>query len=357
MKFFLLFSLLLLLLPPPLLGLTPAGEETFELRHLLQPTAPPTLAVSVADQHLLPVSSSVLSAERWLRAHVLAHYPSANITTILLGTPTLCYTPTPQWSLLLPAAKNLRHSLARWSLLGDIRLSAAFSSRCFDDPSRADALRPLLRFMQDSGMPYTIYSYAAYEATASSLASLHRSSLERMGFPRFADVRITRALASPSSSLRPRNKRLFAPVPRGSFSFAPASPPAPVPPPSPPDLPADPPLPFCIPPAAAEAPAPAPGTGGAGEKVALWCVAKPTVPEDKLQEAMDFACGAGGADCEQIRPNGDCFNPDNLVAHASYAFNSYWQKTKQSGGSCQFDGTAILINSDPSFLQCRFELS
>ncbi|KAJ6808398.1 putative extensin-2-like [Iris pallida] len=349
MKFFLLLLL-------PLLALTRiAGEETFELHHLLQPAAPPTLAVSLADQHLLPVSATVLSAERWLRAHVLAHYPSANITTILLGTPT---TATPQWSLLLPAAKNLRHSLARWSLLGDIRLSAAFSPRCFDDPSRADALRPLLRFMQGSGMPYTIYSYAAaHETAASSLASLHRSSLERMGFPRFTDVRIARALASPSPSLRSRNKRPFAPAPRGSFSFAPASPPATVPPPSPPDLPADPPVPFCIPPAAGEAPAPAPGAGGAGEKVALWCVAKPTVPEDKLQEAMDFACGAGGADCEQIRPNGDCFNPDNLVAHASYAFNSYWQKTKQTGGSCHFDGTALLINSDPSFLQCRFELS
>lgn len=89
----------------------------------------------------------------------------------------------------------------------------------------------------------------------------------------------------------------------------------------------------------------------------LWCVAKPSVPEETLQEAMGYACGEGGADCQEIMPNGSCFNPDTAVAHASYAFNSYWQKTKRNGGTCSFGGTAMIINADPSFLQCRFVLS
>ncbi|GJV20052.1 glucan endo-1,3-beta-glucosidase 1 [Tanacetum coccineum] len=63
---------------------------------------------------------------------------------------------------------------------------------------------------------------------------------------------------------------------------------------------------------------------------------------------MDYACGAGGADCAAIRPNGSCYVPDSVVAHASYAFNSYWQKNKKNGGMCGFQGTAMLITSDPS---------
>ncbi|KAJ8765516.1 hypothetical protein K2173_014638 [Erythroxylum novogranatense] len=88
----------------------------------------------------------------------------------------------------------------------------------------------------------------------------------------------------------------------------------------------------------------------------LWCVAKPSVPAETLQEAMDYACGEGGANCEEIKPNGSCFYPDTVVAHASYAFNSYWQNTKKNDGTCSFGGTAMLINADPSFLHCRFVL-
>ncbi|KAK4343928.1 hypothetical protein RND71_037022 [Anisodus tanguticus] len=86
---------------------------------------------------------------------------------------------------------------------------------------------------------------------------------------------------------------------------------------------------------------------------ALWCVAKPSVPDPIIQEAMNYAC-ASGADCDQIQPNGSCYQPDTLFAHASYAFNSYWQRTKVAGGTCDFGGTAILVTVDPSFDGCQF---
>ncbi|KAK7243764.1 hypothetical protein RIF29_38575 [Crotalaria pallida] len=79
----------------------------------------------------------------------------------------------------------------------------------------------------------------------------------------------------------------------------------------------------------------------------LWCVAKPSVPDPIIQEAMNYAC-ASGADCSSISPNGPCFEPNSVYAHASYAFNSYWQMTKASGGTCEFGGTAILVAVDPS---------
>jgi hypothetical protein len=80
---------------------------------------------------------------------------------------------------------------------------------------------------------------------------------------------------------------------------------------------------------------------------ALWCVAKPSVPDPIIQEAMDYACWSG-ADCSSILPTGSCFQPNTLFAHASFAFNSYWQRTRVAGGTCEFGGTAILVTVDPS---------
>ncbi|OIW21114.1 hypothetical protein TanjilG_29770 [Lupinus angustifolius] len=81
--------------------------------------------------------------------------------------------------------------------------------------------------------------------------------------------------------------------------------------------------------------------------MALWCVAKSSVPEPIIQEAMDYAC-LSGADCSPIQPNGPCFEPNTVFAHASYAFNSLWQRTKAAGGTCAFGGIAVLISVDPS---------
>ncbi|KAL3820890.1 hypothetical protein ACJIZ3_006795 [Penstemon smallii] len=86
---------------------------------------------------------------------------------------------------------------------------------------------------------------------------------------------------------------------------------------------------------------------------AMWCVAKASVPDPIIQEAMNYACGSG-ADCNQIQPSGSCFEPNTLFAHASYAFNSYYQRTKVGGGTCDFGGTAILVTVDPSYDGCQF---
>ncbi|KAG9159364.1 hypothetical protein Leryth_026006 [Lithospermum erythrorhizon] len=86
---------------------------------------------------------------------------------------------------------------------------------------------------------------------------------------------------------------------------------------------------------------------------AMWCVAKPSVPEPITQEAMNYAC-ASGIDCDQIKQSGSCFQPDTVLAHASYAFNSYWQRTKAAGGTCEFGGSAILVTEDPSYDGCHF---
>ncbi|KAE8713115.1 Pentatricopeptide repeat-containing-like protein [Hibiscus syriacus] len=97
----------------------------------------------------------------------------------------------------------------------------------------------------------------------------------------------------------------------------------------------------------------APPPKGSRSGGGVWCVAKPTVPDSITQVAMDYACGSG-ADCKSIQPNQPCFQPNTLISHASYAFNSYWQNTKGHGGTCNFGGTAMLVTVDPSFDKCQF---
>lgn len=78
-----------------------------------------------------------------------------------------------------------------------------------------------------------------------------------------------------------------------------------------------------------------------------WCVANTGASETSLQAALDYACGIGGADCSTIQDGGSCYNPNSLQNHASYAFNSYFQKNPQPT-SCDFGGSAVLVNTNPS---------
>ncbi|TKY52345.1 Glucan endo-1,3-beta-glucosidase 1 [Spatholobus suberectus] len=84
-----------------------------------------------------------------------------------------------------------------------------------------------------------------------------------------------------------------------------------------------------------------------------WCVAKQGASEAALQAALDYACGMGGADCSQIQQGGNCYNPATLQNHASFAFNSYYQKNP-APTSCDFGGTATLVNTNPSSGSCIF---
>lgn len=80
-----------------------------------------------------------------------------------------------------------------------------------------------------------------------------------------------------------------------------------------------------------------------------WCVTRSDASSQALQNALDYAC-ASGADCTPIQSNGLCFLPNTIQAHASYAYNSYYQRRAKAPGSCDFSGTATVAKTDPSFV-------
>ncbi|CAM0953011.1 unnamed protein product [Alopecurus aequalis] len=88
---------------------------------------------------------------------------------------------------------------------------------------------------------------------------------------------------------------------------------------------------------------------------ATWCIARSGAPARSVLAGLDYACSpAGGADCAPIQPGaGLCFLPNTLAAHASYAYNSAFQRT----GNCDFAGTATVTLTDPSYGSCTYPAS
>lgn len=98
---------------------------------------------------------------------------------------------------------------------------------------------------------------------------------------------------------------------------------------------------------------PAPPEAAPGE-LKLWCIANPKIDIASLSGALSYACGQGSANCKPIQPGQSCFFPNTTAAHASYAFNDYYNKFHKIGGTCEFGGAANLTSHDPSYGACKF---
>jgi len=88
--------------------------------------------------------------------------------------------------------------------------------------------------------------------------------------------------------------------------------------------------------------------GGDTPSREVWCVAKNNAEDAALQSAVEWACGAGGADCGAIQGGGPCFDPSSVQNTASYAFNDYFRKHAIAEENCNFGNNAAITSLNPS---------
>eukprot|EP00252_Welwitschia_mirabilis_P007581 TRINITY_DN190_c0_g1_i1.p1 TRINITY_DN190_c0_g1~~TRINITY_DN190_c0_g1_i1.p1 ORF type:complete len:472 (-),score=33.96 TRINITY_DN190_c0_g1_i1:699-2114(-) len=98
---------------------------------------------------------------------------------------------------------------------------------------------------------------------------------------------------------------------------------------------------------------PAPSTTPAPATSKKWCVAKPEASPSVLQSNIDYVCGQG-IDCSPIQSGGPCFNPNTIIAHATYAMNAYFQAAGRHPYDCDFAQTGLLTDEDPSYGTCVY---
>ncbi|XP_048328831.2 glucan endo-1,3-beta-glucosidase 2 [Ziziphus jujuba] len=88
-----------------------------------------------------------------------------------------------------------------------------------------------------------------------------------------------------------------------------------------------------------------------------YCTAKEGSDPKLLQAALDWACGPGKVDCSPILQGKPCYEPDNVAAHATYAFDAYYHKMGEASDACNFNGVATVTTTDPSHGSCIFSAS
>ncbi|XP_004244387.1 glucan endo-1,3-beta-glucosidase 2-like isoform X2 [Solanum lycopersicum] len=85
-----------------------------------------------------------------------------------------------------------------------------------------------------------------------------------------------------------------------------------------------------------------------------YCVAKEGADAKMLQAGLDWACGTGKVNCAPLMQGGPCYDPDNVAAHATYAFDAYYHMMGKAPGTCDFTGVATITTTNPSHGTCLF---
>lgn len=368
------------------------------------------VAVSVPNDQIQTISQSNSTAAKWVSQNVLKHYPSTNITTICVGTDVL--TTAPNLAKFLPnALKNIHVALISLNLDKKIKISTPVSSTIVlnsSPPSQAHfnaslnhILLPLLEFLQstDSFFMINVYpylervrsndivslDYALFEPIPSDEramdmnTSLHYSNafdeMVDAAYSAMAGVNVTGVKVVvaetgwPSGGgagdvdATPENARTYTnnlvkhlkngtgtPMHPGVGVAA---------------------YIYELYDGGAEA-GPFSGrrwglfeasgeavyavdfgggsSGGGGGGNETYCAAKAGADAERVQAALDWACGAGKVDCTALTAGQPCFEPDTLAAHATYAFDSYYKQMGKAAGSCDFDGVATITTTTPSNL-------
>ncbi|XP_038711277.1 glucan endo-1,3-beta-glucosidase 1 [Tripterygium wilfordii] len=371
--------------------------------------------VSVPNNQLLAIGSSNASAASWIGRNVLAYYPETLITAVAVGDEVLTTIPSSA-PLLMPAIESLYSALVAANLHNEIKVSTPHAASIILDPfppsqsffnqSLSSIMVPMLQFLSRTGSPlmmnmYPYYVYmenkgvvpldnalfkpptpskemvdpntllhytnvldAMIDAAYYSMKNLNVTDVvvlvTESGWPSKGDSKepyatinnadtynsnlIKHVFDQSGTPLHPEitssvyiyelfNEDLRSPpVSEANWGLFHGN----------------------------STPVYLLHVSGSGTFLAndttnqTYCIAMDTVDSKTIQAALDWACGPGRANCSEIQPGETCYQPNNVRSHASYAFDSYFQKEGRAAGSCDFKGAATITTTDPSHGNCIF---
>eukprot|EP00249_Psilotum_nudum_P037038 c9342_g1_i1 orf=299-1777(-) len=354
-------------------------------------------------------------ADQWVTTYLAPLFPATNITVITVGTEVVTGSPSVA-SLVVPAMMNLHTGLTKAGLAGQIRVTTTHSmgvvqssfppsSATFNDSFATDFISPVLEFLRSTGSFFMVnpYPFIAYNADPQGVAldyalfepqqlvvdpntnllyaSMFDAQLDAIyfaleaighkelnvvisetGWPTQGDtdelgadvqnaatynnnlvMHILNDSGTPHRPRQPTDAYLFSLFDEdtkpgrgserhwgvynadGSRKYY-----------------------LDLQRTASGAPQSFNGTGS------TWCIALPGASNDSLATGLDWACGPGNADCGPIQAGQPCYQPDTYENHASYAYNSYYQRSGDNTAACNFSGTAMITTSNPSYGSCVF---
>lgn len=373
------------------------------------------VAVSVPNEQLLGIGQSNSTAANWVSRNIVAHYPATNITTICVGSEVLTTLPNAA-PVLVNALKFIHSALVASNLDHQIKVSTPLSSSLILDsfpPSQAffnrswnPVLVPMLNFLQstDSSLMLNIYPYYDYmqsngvipldyalfkplppnkeavdsntlvhysnvfdamvDAAYFAMAFLNFTNIPVMvtesGWPSKGDsnepdATLENANTYNSNLIRhvlnqtgtPKHPGIGVstyiyelynednkpgPLSEKNWGLFDAN--------------GDPVYILHL--------------TGSGSVLAndttnqTYCTARDGADPKMLQAALDWACGPGKVDCSALLQGQPCYEPDNVIAHATYAFDTYYHQMRKDPAACNFNGVAAITTSDPSHGSCIF---
>ncbi|KAK8300913.1 hypothetical protein V6Z12_D05G426500 [Gossypium hirsutum] len=350
-----------------------------------------TVVVALPNELLSSTAADQSFADNWVEANITKFYPKTKIEAIAVGNEVFV-DPANTTKYLVPAMKNIHASLVKSKLDSAIKISSpiAFSALKTSYPSSAGSFKPELIEPENpgvvdsgNGLKYSSLFEAQIDAVFAAMSAIQYDDVKMVvtetGWPSMGDQDekgasesnaasyngnlVRKVLTGNGTPLRPQdplNVYLFAlfnenqkPGPtseRNYGLFYPNEQKV-----------------YTIPLTKEEAKtgestqvntntslAPVAGEVSKAKVGQTWCVANEKADEKKLQAALDYACGEGEADCSPIQPGATCYNPNTLEAHASYAFNSYYQKNTRATGTCEFGGAAYVVTQRPTYGNCEF---
>ncbi|CAI8612501.1 unnamed protein product [Vicia faba] len=339
------------------------------------------VSIMLPNELITNISTNQTLSDQWIKSNILPFYPQTLIRYILVGNEIISSTPNTTWPHLVPAMRRIKHSLKKLRIK-KIKVDVYPFFPWSSDPVNINLDYALFRGdnvnVTDPG------SGLVYTNLFDQMVDSVYFAMEKLGFP---DIRIFIAetgwpnggdidqIGANVFNAATYNRNFVKKVMRKPVVGTPARPGSVLPSflfalfnenqkPGPGterhfgllypngsrvyeiDLSGETPE--------SEFPVLPPPENNEPYKGKIWCVVARGSNVTALGEALAYACSQGNQTCDPVRPGRECFKPDSVFWHASYAFSSYWAQFKKIGGTCYFNGLAIQTAKDPSYGSCKF---